>query len=143
MKKKIGSSKSVKKMAMGGPGPTDSIPSGPKISPELLDKMKKRVNSPYNKNPSEVRARTMEYVPGRDGGKQSTMEYVPSRDDKKYPKEYYKKGGSVGKPKMAKGGSFGMLSVKAGVDKNPKATAADRIAGAKMKKGGSVKAKKK
>jgi hypothetical protein len=35
--------------------------------------------------------------------------------------------------KMAKGGatSFGMLSVKAGIDKNPKATAADRIAGAK------------
>jgi hypothetical protein len=40
--------------------------------------------------------------------------------------------------------SFGMLSVKAGVDNNPKATAADRIAGAKMKtskakKGGSKK----
>lgn len=44
---------------------------------------------------------------------------------------------------MKKGGStFGMLSVKAGVDKNPKATAADRIAGAKMNKmksGGSIK----
>lgn len=47
--------------------------------------------------------------------------------------------------KMQKGGktSFGMLSVKAGVDKNPNPTAADRIAGAKMKagkmkKGGTV-----
>jgi hypothetical protein len=44
-----------------------------------------------------------------------------------------------------KGGStFGMLSVKAGVDKNPKATAADRIAGAKMNKkkmGGATKKK--
>jgi hypothetical protein len=42
--------------------------------------------------------------------------------------------------KAQKGGatSFGMLSVKAGVDKNPKPTAADRIAGAKMKKGGST-----
>ena len=43
--------------------------------------------------------------------------------------------------KMAKGGStsFGMLSVKAGVDKNPKPTAADRIVGAKkkMQMGGS------
>lgn len=43
--------------------------------------------------------------------------------------------------KMAKGGSsdFGMLSVKAGVDKNPNPTAADRIAGAtkKMQKGGN------
>jgi hypothetical protein len=55
-----------------------------------------------------------------------------------------KKGGSVGsskKLKMAKGGSvsFGMLSVKKGIDKNPKPTAADRIAGATMKKGGMVK----
>ena len=50
-----------------------------------------------------------------------------------------KKGGMV-KKKYAKGGSsFGMLSVKAGIDKNPKPTAADRIAGAKMKKGGLVK----
>jgi hypothetical protein len=58
-----------------------------------------------------------------------------------------KKGGSVTKkPKMAKGGSvpFGMLSVKKGVDNNPKPTAADRIAGATMKKGGMVgKSKKK
>ena len=41
---------------------------------------------------------------------------------------------------MKKGGStsFGMLSVKAGVDNNPKPTAADRIVGAKkkMQKGG-------
>jgi len=37
--------------------------------------------------------------------------------------------------KRNKGGSteFGMLSVKAGIDKNPNPTAADRIAGAKMK----------
>jgi len=54
-----------------------------------------------------------------------------------------KKGGAT--KKYAKGGSsFGMLSVKAGVDKNPKATAADRIAGAKMNKkkmGGTTKKK--
>jgi hypothetical protein len=51
------------------------------------------------------------------------------------------------KPKAKNGTSFGMLSVKAGVDKNPKPTAADRIAGAKglakygkmMKKGGKCK----
>lgn len=52
-----------------------------------------------------------------------------------------KKGGMVGKkPKMKNGGStsFGMLSVKKGVDNNPKPTQADRIAGATMKKGGSV-----
>lgn len=52
-----------------------------------------------------------------------------------------KKCKTCGSVKMKTGGStsFGMLSVKAGVDKNPKATAADRIAGAKMKVG---KAKK-
>ena len=39
-------------------------------------------------------------------------------------------------PMMAKGGKtpFGMLSGKAGIDKNPKPTKADRIAGATMKK---------
>jgi hypothetical protein len=48
------------------------------------------------------------------------------------------------RPKFKKGGTpFGMLSVKAGVDKNPKPTAADRIAGAKMKKGGMIRSKKK
>ena len=45
------------------------------------------------------------------------------------------------KTKAKNGTSFGMLSVKAGVDKNPKPTAADRIAGAKglAKKGGKMK----
>ena len=40
------------------------------------------------------------------------------------------------KLRMAGGGNteFGMLSVKAGIDKNPKPTKADRIAGATMKK---------
>lgn len=53
------------------------------------------------------------------------------------------------KKKMKNGGKtpFGMLSVKARIDKNPKPTQADRIAGAKMnagkmKKGGKVSKKK-
>jgi hypothetical protein len=47
-----------------------------------------------------------------------------------------------GKMKKAKDGTaFGMLSVKAGIDKNPNPTAADRIAGAKKmaKSGASMK----
>ena len=48
-------------------------------------------------------------------------------------------------PKVTKrdGGAtdFGMLSVKAGIDKNPKATQADRIAGAKMKEKPVTRAK--
>jgi hypothetical protein len=58
-----------------------------------------------------------------------------------------KKCKTCGSVKMKAGGSkssFGMLSVKAGIDNNPKPTAADRIAGAKksagkMKKGGTKK----
>lgn len=42
---------------------------------------------------------------------------------------------ATSKKKMKSGGNFGMLSVKAGIDKNPKPTAADRIAGAKMNAG--------
>jgi hypothetical protein len=56
------------------------------------------------------------------------------------PDQYHPKlnpDGKKGRPMMKKklGGSsdFGMLSVKAGIDKNPKPTIADRIAGAKMK----------
>ena len=49
---------------------------------------------------------------------------------------------SVPKKKFKSGGSFGMLSVKAGVDKNPKPTAADRIAGAKMNAGKAKSGKK-
>ena len=41
----------------------------------------------------------------------------------------YKRGKDVKKKKS----NFGMLSVKAGIDKNPNPTQADRIAGAKMK----------
>jgi len=43
------------------------------------------------------------------------------------------------RPKFKSGGSsFGMLSVKKGIDNNPEPTQADRIAGATMKKGGST-----
>ena len=51
-------------------------------------------------------------------------------------------GGMMGRPMYKKGSKkavgkksdFGMLSVKAGIDNNPKPTQADRIAGATMKK---------
>lgn len=54
-------------------------------------------------------------------------------------KGIFKMGGAVKKAKN--GTAFGMLSVKAGVDKNPNPTAADRIAGAtgKAKMGKAVK----
>jgi len=46
----------------------------------------------------------------------------------------YKKGKDVKKKAKGGGSDFGMLSVKAGIDKNPNPTQADRIAGAKMRK---------
>ena len=46
----------------------------------------------------------------------------------------YKKGKDVKKKTKGGGSDFGMLSVKAGIDKNPNPTQADRIAGAKMRK---------
>ena len=49
-------------------------------------------------------------------------------------REMYSKG-SNGKKKDKKK-AFGMLSVKAGIDKTPNPTQADRIAGAKMKNKG-------
>jgi len=54
-------------------------------------------------------------------------------------KRMLKRANAKAEPIMKKGGkakngtSFGMLSVKAGVDNNPNPTAADRIAGAKKK----------
>ena len=75
----------------------------------------------------------------------NVIRLTPEQYAKNESRFYQKKGGAT---KMKSGGAtkFGMLSVKAGVDKNPKATAADRIAGAKMNKkkmGSSTKAKKK
>lgn len=70
-----------------------------------------------------------------------------AREDRQYDRKNarrVKKGfRPLSTPSFKKGGStsFGMLSVKAGVDKNPKPTAADRIVGAKKKAkfGASVK----
>jgi hypothetical protein len=69
---------------------------------------------------------------------------VDRQNDRKNARGVQKEFKPISEPSFKNGGtSFGMLSVKAGVDKNPKPTAADRIAGAKMKKkmGGSTKKK--
>lgn len=56
------------------------------------------------------------------------------------PKGMSKNGSMMKKAKV--GGEFGMLSVKAGIDKNPNPTAADRIAGATKKAKSGAKMKK-
>lgn len=70
-----------------------------------------------------------EMFPGTMIPRSALQDVAPPRSTKSAVKK------SIPKKKMKDGGSFGMLSVKAGVDKNPKPTAADRIAGAKMKAG--------
>tara|TARA_R110000823_G_C15754285_1_gene482251 strand:- start:123 stop:515 length:393 start_codon:yes stop_codon:yes gene_type:complete len=60
------------------------------------------------------------------------------KDLLKYKKQSNKDGGKQ-KLKDGKKTDFGMLSVKAGIDKNPKPTKADRIAGATMKDGSRTK----
>jgi hypothetical protein len=66
---------------------------------------------------------------GAKAGKPSPATDYAGKASKPDSYTQYKKGGVV---KKAKSG-FGMLSVKAGVDKNPNPTFADKIAGAKKK----------
>lgn len=76
---------------------------------------------------------------GKASGKADTYTDYSGKTSKPDSYTQYKKGGVV---KKAKSG-FGMLSVKAGIDKNPNPTQADRIAGAKgMAKSGKKVAKK-
>ena len=71
---------------------------------------------------------------GKKSGKADSVTDYAGKASKPDSYTQYKKGGVV---KKAKSG-FGMLSVKAGIDKNPKPTFADKIAGAKgMAKGGA------
>jgi len=71
-----------------------------------------------------------------------TAEKSNKKSRKEYLRERKMGGGMMGRPMYKKGSKkavgkksdFGMLSVKAGIDNNPKPTQADRIAGAKMKK---------
>ena len=69
-----------------------------------------------------------------------TAEKYNKKSRKEYLRERKMGGGMMGRPMYKKGSkkavgksNFGMLSVKAGIDNNPKPTHADRIAGAKMK----------
>lgn len=75
---------------------------------------------------------------GKKSGKADSVTDYAGKASKPDSYTQYKKGGVV---KKAKSG-FGMLSVKAGIDKNPNPTFADKIAGAKgMAKSGKKLAK--
>ena len=80
-------------------------------------------------------------VPKTDAEARKYMDGLNKRGKLGPAKPKMKMGGAMKKAKN--GTEFGMLSVKAGIDKNPNPTAADRIAGAtkgksKMKMGGKM-----
>jgi hypothetical protein len=88
---------------------TETAPSGKKSVGTITDKFNRKGQLTKTVTKSNVTSPTGAQYKSKDVNKVST--------------KTYKKGGST----------FGMLSVKAGIDNNPGKTAADRIAGAKMK----------
>jgi len=98
--------------------------SGKTVSTGLQKRYDKAVDNVFRKPKTKEQ---------RQAGRESLRKIA---EEKKQLMEEFPDAYGYGGAKMAKGGatSFGMLSVKAGIDKNPKPTAADRIAGAKKKK---------
>jgi hypothetical protein len=100
---------------------------------------KKKPNRMYSNDPESAKKtsvqklKTMGVLERKDKtGKDKTK--IINEDFSKKVMETNKKNTKNIKKKEGGATDFGMLSVKAGIDKNPKATQADRIAGAKMKK---------
>jgi hypothetical protein len=108
-----------------------------------MAKMKKAQNGMDDKLAAATAARKAKGPALREGQKERMTRIFESNPDRaiKVGKRMLKRA----TPAMKNGGSkeFGMLSVKAGIDKNPKPTQADRIAGAKkMAKSGKTVVKK-
>jgi hypothetical protein len=98
-------------------------------------KIKPRVDKPMASGTGKSKPTTYGVVSGKD------TTYMDKADFEKRFGNKKKDGGKIKKAKS--GGEFGMLSVKAGIDKNPNPTQADRIAGAKkLAKSGKKVAKK-
>jgi len=98
---------------------------------------KKQVSIPKKletKGPQKDVVNAFKSKPSNPLGSIGDMSKTPTmRLLSKYAPNKMQKDGGKMKKKAKNGTSFGMLSVKAGVDKNPNPTAADRIAGAKKK----------
>ena len=110
----------TKKPKIGGTEKSDQIKKSNKILKELDKTMQKDMSPKLKAQGEKLKKEVKE-----------TQKQIYKAD--------FKKGGRVGfklgKKVEKKNGKtpFGMLSVKAGIDKNPNPTQADRIAGAKMK----------
>jgi hypothetical protein len=145
MKNKIGTSKSMKKYGPGGTA--DSKPVENDAPPVSRSSVDPNYYGPMGPNPNPGKPTLTNPAPGyKKGGsvgkKKMGMRGMHEMPDGSMMKNsMMKKGGMVGKkPKMAKGGSVPFKALAKPYDK---ATYADKIAGATMKKGGMVKSKKK
>lgn len=135
----------IKKMQYAGATGPNPNPTGKKPFEDILGAaagMAGILGASSYFNSDKAAARQKARLEKRDERKEARQ---TARDLAKSKRREEKGFKAISGPSFKKGGatSFGMLSVKAGVDKNPKPTAADRIAGAKMKKkmGGSTKKK--
>ena len=126
----------IKKMQPGGATGPNPNPTGKKKFEDILGAgagIAGIIGASSYFNSDKAAARQKARLEKRDVRKEARQ---TSRDLAKSKRREEKGFKPTSGPSFKKGGStsFGMLSVKAGVDKNPKPTAADRIAGAKMKK---------
>lgn len=131
MKKKIGTSKSMKKYEMAG-----QVSSGPGPSGGGMVKKKSPGGSYVTKSTYDDQGNLLKEVERR------TVKglFTGAPKAKGVTFKVFSKGGIAGKPKMAKGGSVPFEALAKPFNK---ATYADKIAGAKKKNGGAVKSKKK
>ena len=116
IKPKTKMSKGTKIIKEGQADVSKRIAKGSKEDPKLAAKYKEL----GNKTKSDMTKSLLKYNKKRKGMMGGGMMGRPM----------YKKGS---KKAVGKKSDFGMLSVKAGIDNNPKPTQADRIAGATMK----------
>ena len=114
--------KGIKKGSSGAPISESTKQYASKIKKEKSKELK---DYSYTADKYEKKAKG-----GRVGLKRGTGLMNKKSDIQKIKETFSPK-----KSAAKKSTKFGMLSVKAGIDKNPNPTLADRIAGAKMKKG--------
>ena len=92
---------------------------------------------------AEIMAKAKEMYGAAAAGAMNMDKLIKEFEEGEFDKILKGKNKDGGKPKLkeGKGTDFGMLSVEAGIDNNPKPTQADRIAGATKNEKKTVKAK--
>ena len=108
---------------------TQTLASKTKKSKLKKDESKKLKNISYKLDKLEEKVKAKKFNKGGRVGLKRGTGLMKKKSDIQKIKETF----SPKKSAAKKSTKFGMLSVKAGIDKNPNPTQADRIAGAKMK----------